>query len=376
MLTKTQATGFSGHAVWKGFGMKLFNQPKQETLSERLPYFSFDPKTEAIWLKDGSATLSLKIVPKDCSQLTDDELETLRGGLTPILNHLPEGSMLQALMIRERSDKKRDAAYQNWLGSHAGETSSNEARQLLFDARKDFVERDLSEGKIFQTRCYLTLRMLPEYDPKPGKAMGPFSHFGFWFQGKKATQRSHDQVLNDLTAAFETLSSGLSALGFEISHVPHEERVQVIYEWLNPERSQALPPPARLEGSNLSDELALTDLVENHSGLALGRTEIGIASLKTLPEFSVPAAMQTLSCSNIPFTVLVTIYVLPQTQERERLLRKQRLAQGMASGNTVRNLMAEAQLRDIEDTLGALISSGEKLFGVSFHITGIRENRE
>ncbi len=353
--------------------MMKFTKQKQETLSDRLPYYSFDTNTHAIWLKDGSATFSLKIVPKDCSQLTDDELEVLRAGLTPILNHLPEGSVIQSLLIRERSSLERDQAYARWVTTHTGGSTNQVARQLLLDARKEVVKREFDRQAIFQTRCYLTLRVLPTFDANPGKAMGPLSHFGFWFQGNKAALRTREQILDDLQSAFETLSTGLSALGFDVTHVPHEERMQVIYEWLNPERSKAISPPAVGQAPTLSDQLALTDLIENHSGLSLGRMGVEIASLKSLPEFSVPAAMQDLACSSIPFSMLVTIYVLPQTQERDRLLRKQRLAQGMASGNTVRNLMAEAQLRDIEDTLGALISSGEKLFGVSFHITGIKE---
>ena len=347
---------------------------KQETLSDRLPYFGFESKTEAIWLKDGSATLSLKVIPKDCSQLTDDDLEILRAGLIPVLNHLPEGSVLQALLMRERSSAHRNEAYQRWVKSHSGEKMVSEARDQLFQARSDELKSAFDQGAIFQTRCYLTFRVLPELDPKPGKVMGLFSHFAFWFPGKKTARKSRNKILEDLASGFEALNAGLSALGFELAHVPHEERMSIIYEWLNPERSQTMPPPKPNSSTTLSDQVALTDLVENHSGIALGRTEVQMASMKSLPEFSVPAVMQQLSCAAVPFSMILTIYVLSQSQERERLLRKQRLAQGMASGNMVRNLMAEAQLRDIEDTLGALISSGEKLFGVSFQITGIKES--
>ena len=73
------------------------------------------------------------------------------------------------------------------------------------------------------------------------------------------------------------------------------------------------------------------------------------------------------------FRLVTVSFDLNQTEERERLLRKQRMAQGMASGNQVRNLMAEVQLKDIEDTLSAIISSGEKLLGVSFQMVGRSE---
>jgi hypothetical protein len=38
--------------------------------------------------------------------------------------------------------------------------------------------------------------------------------------------------------------------------------------------------------------------------------------------------------------------------------------------------MAESQLKDIEDTLTALISSGEKLLATSFHLVGLSEGRQ
>jgi len=64
-----------------------------------------------------------------------------------------------------------------------------------------------------------------------------------------------------------------------------------------------------------------------------------------------------------------TILVLSQTEEKEKLSRRQRLATGMAGGNAVRNLSAEAQLLDIEQTLTSMIETGEKLFATSFHLT-------
>lgn len=346
---------------------------RQELLSDCLPYFKADPQTGVIWLKDGSAVQSVKVVPKDCALLTDDDLESLRAGLTPILNQLPDGSILQAILLREFSTRDRDDAYTRWITSHRGLDKSLESREMLFSARQGVLEHEFEESKYFHTRCYLTLRILPDTDPKPGKNLGPLAHLGFKFQGKKTAVRTRDQLLQDLSSGVQKLSTGLAALGFDLDHVSHEERVQVIYEWLNPERSQVIPAPMLRDASSLSDQVNLTDLVERKTGIALGRTELSIASMKSPPEFTIPGAMQSLACASNPFSLLVTIYVLPQTQERERLLRKQRLAQGMASGNQVRNLMAEAQLRDIEDTLGALISSGEKLLGVSFHMIGRKD---
>ncbi len=355
--------------------MKLQSNKENLTVEDKLPYFSFDTETDAIWLKDGSATLSLKIVPKACANMTDEELDSLRHALTPILGQLPEGCVLQALLLRDRSKAGTDEAYQRWLRTHQSDDDSgaiaSKARQLLLDSRKKLLEQDFVNGGIFQTRCYLTLRVPPDGKPKPGKSLGPFSHFAFAISGK-GQSHSRREILNELEAGLESLRTGLTSIGFDVLNVTHEERMQVIYEWLNPERSRSVPAPPYMESASISEQVALTDLIENHDGLSLGRTRLNAVTLKSLPEVSIPAMLGGLSSAPTPYSLILTVYVLPQTAERERLLRKQRLAQGMASGNSVRNLMAEAQLKDIEDTIQALISSGEKLLAISYQMVGHR----
>lgn len=357
--------------------MNLMKKPV-ETLGDKLPYFGFDADTDAIWLKDGSVTLSLKIAPKDCSNLMDDDLEVLRFGLTPILGHLPEGSVFQALFLRERSKTECDEAYLRWTKTHTSQDSSrpdSNARQMLFDYRNAALDEQFSDGSCFQSRCYITLRVLPEVKPRVGKTLGGFSHLAFAFSGKKKQEsKSRPDLLRDLSNGLETLRTGLEALGFEVSNVSHEERLKIIYEWLNPERARTMAPSPLTPSKTLSQQVALTDLLEKQDGLSLGRAKAWITSLKSLPEISIPGSMGAIASAQIPFWLFFTVYVLPQTEERDRLMRKQRLAQGMASGNAVRNLMAEAQLKDVEDTLSALISSGEKMLAASFQMAAISED--
>jgi len=356
--------------------MSLFSKKESKTLGDRLPYYSFDRETDAIWLKDGSATLSLRITPKDCSHLTDDELESLRFGLTPVLSQLPEGSVFQALMLRERSTDASNEAYRSWRASHLSdqETIDLSPRLQLLQAREALLKSEFLWGNVFQTRCYVTLRSLPDLAVKTGKNLGPFSYLAFSsLQRRKTEYRGRAEILRDLEAGLVSLRAGLEAIGFDVAPVGHAERLKIIYEWMNPERSRSVAVPQEVGPSSIADRVALTDLVEDRSGLALGRIDAKVVSLKALPEISIPAAMEGLAQAALPFSLILTVYVLPQTEERERLMRKQRMAQGMASGNAVRNLMAEAQLTDIESTLSALISSGERLLAVSFQLVGMTE---
>lgn len=118
---------------------------------------------------------------------------------------------------------------------------------------------------------------------------------------------------------------------------------------------------------DLSEEIVLTDLVEESTGLRLGRTPIRIGTMKTFPETSVPCLLSMLSGINQEFQIVLTATVLDQNSEKEKLARKQRLMTGLAHGNQVRNLHAETQLSDVEDTLTSLLG-GEKLFAASFHV--------
>ena len=359
--------------------MNLFSKTESKTLSDRLPYYNFDRESQAIWLKDGSATLSLKVTPKDATNLTDEELESLRFGLTPVLSQLPEGSVFQAILLRERSTETSNEAYQRWQKSHVTQVDTNDlndARIRLLQSRETLLQKKFEKGEVFQTRCYVTLRVLPDAHIKTGKTLGTFSHFAFSsFSKRKTAYRPRKEIIRDLESALESLRIGLESIGFEVQAVSHSERLKVIYKWLNPERAKTIADPIDIGKQSISERVALTDLVETRTGLSLGRTEAKIASLKSLPEISIPAALDGIAQAQLPFSLVLTVYVLPQTQERERLLRRQRLAQGMASGNTVRNLMAEAQLTDVESTLTALISSGEKLLAASMQMIGLSEGR-
>src|SRR5579872_5522283 len=131
--------------------MSIFKNKESQTLGDRLPYYSFDRETDAIWLKDGSATLSLKITPKDSTNLTDEELESLRFGLTPVLGQLPEGSVFQAILLRERSSESTNEAYRKWAASHTGETAQaapSEARLRLYQSRDVILRDKFEKGEI------------------------------------------------------------------------------------------------------------------------------------------------------------------------------------------------------------------------------------
>jgi len=342
-------------------------RPGEKLLHDLLPYTHYEENTGLLWLKDGSATQTFAVTPRNCMSFTDDDFEVLRSGLLSVLGQVPEGTLIQFYLSREKTNSATDQASQNWIKTHLEkENLDNYHSKNLFDAKLSELKKLWTEQLLFQTKIYVSVRVSPYERTSTGGQLGPFSHLIFHRNQKGKLKNSH-QIQDETEQTCSAIKLGLDGIGFETHDVSKSELLSVLFHFLNPDRNENT---AIIEKSNqfLSEALALSELVEARNGLKLGRTEIKVGTLKTLPESSFPCLMNRLATLDKSFSMVMTILVLPQTAERERLSRKQRLAQGMASGNNVRNLYAENQLQDIEDTLGAMISSGDKLLAASFHL--------
>ncbi len=287
--------------------------------------------------------------------------------------------MLQFFFVRERSSEKSDEASENYRREHPNDipTPSEsegmavgmppaERRLKLLNAKEEQIREHWQTGSLYRTQIYLTLRLPSELDHSYGHRQGPLAHLAA-MKSKKERKETRN-LEGDLAALALSMRLGLETHGFEIEEPSEDEILSVIYRFLNPERANSIGRPNPRDGVSLSDTLALTDLIETREGLNLGRTRIRIASLKSYPESSGPALMSGLANESENFFLILTILSLSQAKERERLSRRQRLATGLASGNQVRDLHAESQLGDIEDTLSAMITSGEKIFSSSLQI--------
>jgi type IV secretory pathway VirB4 component len=348
----------------------LSKQSKPEiTFGESLPYLEMKDDG-VLWLKDGSASISFRLIPKNSLSFTEGDFEALRSGLTPLIDQIPQGAMLQVWLSRRRSCEQNDHAYQNWLALR--EQSSNviaipTAQRSLQEARERLLTRDWENGSIFQTEIFITIRVPAEQRVKPQTSMGPLSHFKSKILRKSETRKSFEMIESELSSLKAQLQIQLETIGFDVHELSVKEKWQILYGFFNPERKR-IPELENVGHSlNLSDSLSSTDLMETKRGIQLGRTRIRIGSLKTYPESSQPAMLSGLTNESSEFDLIYTILALDGVKERERLSRKQRLATGMASGNNVRDITAEAQLRDIEATLQAM-GGGEKLCAASLHL--------
>ncbi len=350
--------------------LNFFSSPSREkTVAESLPYFSLDTNKESLlWMKDGGASATLALTPKSVMSSPDEDLEALRSGLTMVLNQVPEGTLLQFLMRREATNQASDLAVAQWTKAHTPEipAPSDDPLQKLKQAKQEAMETLWKDNELFQTRIYVTVRVSSEIKAKPLTKIGPLSHLGLI--KTKSGFKSSQVVASEARDLLNSLKIALESQGFEARIVTASEILKTAYEFLNPEREFPKNSFQVATDSDLSESLSQTDLIETRRGLQLGRTSLRIGTMKTLPDSSTPGLMAHFSMLPLDFWLVQTILVLPQTSERERLSRRQRLTSGLVSGNNVRNLSAETQLTDIEDTLTAMIGSGEKLLASSFHL--------
>src|SRR6202050_3254083 len=139
--------------------MNLTKRLETKTLSDSLPYLHFDKVHNALWLKDGSVTRTLEVIPKNLLSITEDELEILRQGLNSVLNQAPEGAFLQFLFIREKATEETDLAGNQWKKCHTTTEVSGTAPEnaQLFNSKLDLFQSLWKSGLLFQCRIYLTI---------------------------------------------------------------------------------------------------------------------------------------------------------------------------------------------------------------------------
>lgn len=344
----------------------------KKTVADSLPYLGLNSKTESLWLKDGSATRTFRVVPRNSLSATDEDLEGLRAGLNNLISQLPEGTLLQVFFTRKKVGTENDPALVRWKKSHEVEGANViglDARKSLFESRLELLKKREKTDPYFQTDILVTVRVTSERFRNPASLQGPLSFLSA-FNRSKATRKSQIEVEAELGKISQGLRQSFETMEFEVSNVSPQERLSFIYRYLNPDRDQPMSEVVDtidIDDLMISDYCSLTDMIETREGLQLGKSRIRIASLKNLPESSTPALFIPFAMQTQEFTLVTTTLILNQTNERERLSRRQRVTQALSAGTRVRNLQAETQLQDIEDTLIAMIARGEKLVSISHH---------
>ena len=230
------------------------NKPKTEakTLSDLLPYMGVDPLDGALWLKDGSATRSFRMVPKSCLNSTEEDLEVVRSVLVRAFSALPEGVIAQVRMVRTQLSGLKSRAMANWNACHQTEHPEPESessvgvgqapapfgvgREKLFEARSKLTRESEERGALFQTEVYVTLRISPDLKPRSMGKLGALAHLAYFKNPKKIAEKRAKTIIQELDSVTETFRLGLESAGIEILQLTFDEQFLILSHFFNPDR--------------------------------------------------------------------------------------------------------------------------------------------
>ncbi len=331
---------------------------KRGLLCEELPYWEIQTEPiPHIILADGSVALAVSITPIDIECFDEARINQLTFGLRAFLNSIPEGMSAQFFVRIENDFEKR-------LGEHENlRATSIEFLSELDKSRIESIKRLIEVGQLFRPKLYFSLRT--EGVKRPA---------AFSLSQTKKFSAEFEKVYSDrvqsLVQAFESTTSSLTSLGFSIEKLARDELIKVLYQYLNPTRSDIASPPtvssrsAAIDGDSPRSQLVFGDLVLEKDDFILDQKRTRVLTLKTLPEMTYAGMMSAFLALPFRFELMVSLKIADQAKEIRGLEQKRRMAHSLAAStsNRVNDLESESRLTQTTDLIREIIETGQKIF--------------
>lgn len=328
------------------------------SLCEQLPFWDFesDPIPHAI-LSDGSLSSGIELLPLDVECFDESRLNQLTMGLRAFANSLPEGTTSQFLV-------KVESDVEQIVRSHSQLVKTDNPILLHLDGeRAASLAGQANEGELFRTRLLYFLRT--EGVEKPGIfAFKQTKQFSSEFEA------GYVDRLQGLNQALEGARGILSSLGFVTKACSKEEMIGLLYEHLNPSRSESvLQPKISQRSPDLDDispraQLVFGDLVLDKEDFVLDRMRTRVITLKTLPEMTFAGMMSGFLALPFKYELLFTFKIQDQVKEMKGLEQKRRMAHSLSGGSSQRvsDLESESRLSQTTDLIREIIETGQRIF--------------
>ncbi|MBL7545511.1 MAG: TraC family protein [Bdellovibrionaceae bacterium] len=328
------------------------------SLCEQLPFWEIEsePFPHTI-LFDGSLSAGFELLPLDIECFDESRLNQLTMGLRAFTNSLPEGMTAQFLV-------KVESDIENVVEKHTKlVTTDNQFLQSLDAKRADLLREEAQAGVLFRPRLFFFLRTSGVEKP---------SVFSFK-QTKKFSEefeRGYEDRLQSLNQALETSKGTLSSLGFTVDYCDRESITKVLYEHLNPKRSESVdkpnisPRPTDLDDISPRAQLVFGDLILDKEDFVLDRQKTRIITLKTLPEMTFAGMMGGFLALPFKYELLLAFKIQDQSKEMKSLEGKRRMAHSLSAGssNRVSDLESESRLSQTTDLIRELIETGQRIY--------------
>ena len=329
-------------------------------LANELEFWHFDQ--DLMVFKDGSLGAGFKLAGFDLTCATEQAINQLSRGLENLLISCDEGMRLQ-LFYQLNPDVSQLIEQHRKLSSGV---SGNYKR--LADARVKFYRHNQHEGNYFVPDIFFFVRSKPFAMQKQGL-------FAANRQFQQVSKSEFDSRKAKFLRAVKGIESALTATGLVPTVLKHEEWFNLIFEYLNLDRTERIGAanyrePSSCLDASVSEQLTLSDLIWNEEAVTLGNYKFRTISMATLPEGQTFAAMANMFAA-VPFHFWMSqsIHLLDQAKEKSKLEMKRRIAHSMASGSkNVSDLDSENKLGQIEGLLENLLEGSEKLIAADFNV--------
>ncbi len=328
------------------------------SLCESLPYWEFNSKPfhhAILW--DGSVSAGLEILPIDIECFDEFKINHLTLGLRAFANSLPEGMTLQFFVKIESDIEKSLNQHKNLV------VSKNIFLKSLDDDRIRTLQDQTLSDNLFRPRLFLFLKTQSAKKPSSFslKQLQKFSN---------EFEVNFEDRLQSLGQSLDGIEGSLSSLGFSTFRLSAQEITQVIYNYLNPNRSAIISQPdlaiqkSKIDAVSPRSQLVFGDLVLDKEEFVLDRMRTRVLSLKTLPEFTFAGMMSGFLALPFKYELLFSFTIPNQTTEMRSLEQKRRMAHSLStsSSNRVSDLESESRLSQTTDLIREIIETGQKVF--------------
>lgn len=344
----------------------------EHPLAHELPYWDF--MDNCVVLADGSLVSGLKLTGIAIDTLDTDELNQLTASTRSLLNSLPDGWEI-SFLVEVNSD------YQNLVEAHSQLKGDKDLVSWVSDSRISAINDDIKAQNILKRSIYLFL-----YRRHLGEKSGSSLLKSFFLSPKQfqlVTKEQHESALKELLQVAEGLRTSLSSLGVCAEPLATRDVWNLIYRFLNPERSKTEPAPKTsheyreqefvnaeikkapgLAVSSPREQLVFGDLISGYDMFFCDGYYHRVITLKTLPEFTHSALVSKLMDLPFHYSLHVHVKVPEQSKELASLQQKRRMAHSMSMSHEGRatDLESEAKLHSAEELLREIINTGQKIF--------------
>lgn len=330
-----------------------------------LPYWKMSG--DFVFHVDGRVSGGLELQGLSLECVSHELLERLNNQLKLFLHALPTDADIQLIY--------QVKPFSRLLDQFRKETDEGpETFQFIWKEKTEYYEQ---QSNIWHTRLYLFVTLKKEEKKRQKGFLSKLS------RSFRSTQISHIQKINSqwenkrlmqMKRAMSSLKTALSYLEISTKELTQREIVQILYESMNPNRSETIPldndpeitswPAAR----TLREEIAFSNLQANPREIILDDKIHRVMTLKDIPQMQYPGIVnRLLSIREFPFNISVGIRHADPERTLAVLKRSETMQSNLQKGRG-RNYEAEQSQNVISEVIQSLVRGETKVFQLSFAI--------